>query len=92
MDHEEKFYFIDDLSVSEVPNLINIGLKFYNFHQHVASDIGVENSYPDASNIKAQTYLDKVADWTNEHEMKLNDKKSKYVYDFQFLQEISVQH
>ena len=79
LDPEEKFKFIDDLSIIEVLNLINIGLSSYNFHQHVASDIGIENSYLDASNIKAQTYLDKVADWTNEHEMKLNDKKSKYM-------------
>ena len=75
VDPEEKFKFIDDLSIIEVLNLINIGLSSYNFHQHVASDIGIENSYLDASNIKAQTYLDKVAEWTKEHEMKLNDKK-----------------
>ena len=79
VDPEEKFKFIDDLSLLEVLNLINIGLSSYNFHQHVASDIGIDNSYIDASNLKAQTHLDKVADWTNSHEMKLNTKKSKYM-------------
>ena len=77
IDPEEKFKFIDDLSIIEVLNLINIGQSSYNFH--VASDIGVENSYLDASNIKAQTYLDKIAEWTKENEMKLNDKKSKFM-------------
>ena len=39
--------FLDDLSILEILNLISIGLSSYNFHNHVASDIGVELSYLD---------------------------------------------
>ena len=74
---DEKFKFIDDLSILEVLNLITIGLSSYNFHQHVASDVGISQSYLDPSNIKSQSYLDKLVDWTNDKEMKLNAEKTK---------------
>ena len=63
---DEKFKFIDDLSILEVLNLITIGLSSYNFHQHVASDVGISQSYLDPSNIKSQSYLDNLVDWTND--------------------------
>ena len=47
LDEDEKYKFIDDLSILEILNLISIGLSSYNFHNHVASDIGVELSYLD---------------------------------------------
>ena len=37
---EEKFQFIDDLSILEVLNLVCSGLTAYNFKKHVVSDIG----------------------------------------------------
>ena len=76
---DEKFKFIDDLSILEVLNLITIGLSSYNFHQHVASDVGISQSYLDPSNIKSQSYLDNLVDWTNDKEMKLNAEKTKYM-------------
>ena len=44
---EEKYKFIDDLSILEVINLITCGLANYNFKQHVASDIGISHKYLD---------------------------------------------
>ena len=79
VDPEEKFKFIDNLSILEIINLISIGLSSYNCHTHVPSDIGVENAFLDGSNTKSQTYLDKVSEWTEDMEMKLNIKKSKYM-------------
>ena len=76
---EEKFKFIDDLSILEIVNLISIGLSSYNCRSHVPSDIGIDNLYLDKSNIKSQVYLDKVSAWTEDKEMKLNTGKTKYM-------------
>ena len=42
---EEKFKFIDDLSMLEIINLVSVGIASYNFKAHVASDIAVDNYY-----------------------------------------------
>ena len=56
----DKFKFIDDLSVLEMINLASQGLSSYNFKSHVASDINVEhNQFLPHSNFKSQVYLRK---------------------------------
>ena len=45
LDQDEKYKFIDDLSILEILNLISIAMSSYNFHKHVASDIAVGNDY-----------------------------------------------
>ena len=50
LNDDEKYKFIDDLSILEILNLISIGLSSYNFHNHVASDIGIEHIYLKISN------------------------------------------
>ena len=79
LDPEEKYKFIDDLSILEIVNLVSIGLASYNCHTHVPSDIGINNSYLDSSNIKSQQYLNKISKWTSDKEMKLNSDKTKYM-------------
>ena len=79
LDPDEKYKFIDDLSILEVINLITIGLSSYNSLNHVASDIGTEHSYLETSNLKSQIYLDKVSDWTRDQKMQLNTRKTKYM-------------
>ena len=37
--YDEKFKFIDDLSILEVINLVMSGISSYNFKNHIASDI-----------------------------------------------------
>ena len=56
LDPDEKFKFIDDLSILELINLISIGLASYNCKNHVPSDIATDNSYLDASDFKSQGY------------------------------------
>ena len=73
---EERFKFLDDLSVLEVINLLSIGISSYNIKQHVPSDIAVDNGYIDAKNLKSQQYLDAICTWTDKQKMKLNTKKS----------------
>ena len=77
---EDRFKFIDDLSVLEMINLISIGLSSYNCKLHVPSDINVEhNQYLPPQNFNSQETLQKISDWTDDHLMKLNPTKSKYM-------------
>ena len=79
LDLDEKYKFIDDLSILEIINLISIGLSSYNCRNHVPSDVGIDNKFLDKSNIESQTYLEKLSKWTDQKEMKLNTDKSKYM-------------
>ena len=74
---EMRFKFVDDLSVLEKLNLILVGLTSYNFKNHVASDIGIDQQYLPSMNIQSQNYLEEIENWTNENIMKLNVDKSK---------------
>ena len=84
-----KFKFVDDLSTLEKLNLILLGLSSYNFHNHVASDVGVEQKYLASENFSGQSDLNKIIQWTEENKMELNSKKSKvmifnFTKDYQF--------
>ena len=76
---EDRYKFIDDLSLLEIINLINIGLVTYDFKQHVSDSIKVGNKYLPPSNIKSQQNLQEIEKWTQEKKMKLNTNKSKYM-------------
>ena len=41
----KRFKWVDDVSLLEMMNVITAGISSYNFKNHVASDIGVNNSY-----------------------------------------------
>ena len=79
LDEEEKFKYIDDLSMLELVNLISIGIANHNFKVSVASDIGIGNKYLPPENIQSQTYIQNIEAWTHEKQMKLNVSKSKYM-------------
>ena len=66
---EEKYKFIDDLSVLEMINLVLSGVSSYNFKHHVASNIGIHGQYLPTSNIHSQTYLDKINQWTEDNQI-----------------------
>ena len=76
---EEKFKFIDDLSILELINLVMSGMSSYNFKQHVASDIGVHGQYLPPKNINSQEYMDRVCNWTDDMQMALNLTKTKFM-------------
>ena len=76
---KEKYKFIDDLSLLELLNLLMCGIASYNTKQHVPSDIGIEMEYIPADNLKNQDYLHKISEWTSQHQMKLNAKKTNYM-------------
>jgi hypothetical protein len=51
----------------------------YNFHHHVASDIGIDQQYLPADSYNTQDHLNFISNWTNENLMKLNEAKSNYM-------------
>ena len=86
---EMRFKFVDDLSMLEKINLIVTGLSSYNFKNHVASDIGIEDKFLHPSNCQSQENLNQIVNWTADNKMRLNKKKTEVMFfnftnDFQF--------
>ena len=54
-------------------------LTDYNFKQHIASDISIDQHFVPAASLTTQDTLDQIADWTDKNQMKLNEDKSKYM-------------
>ena len=79
LEEDEKFKFVDDLSILEIINLLSIGLANYNCHNQVPSDIGIDSFFLDSKNIRSQKHLDKIQEWTENKLMKLNTQKSNYM-------------
>ena len=77
--NEEKFKYIDDLSILELVNLFMSNMQLYNAKQQVPSDIGTEHQFIPGDCLKSQEYLKKLEEWTKEHQGKLNTKKSNYM-------------
>ena len=60
-DHVEenmRYKFVDELSILDKLNLIVLGLSSYNFKQHIASDIGINEKFLSPSNFGSQNNLD----------------------------------
>ena len=64
VDPEEKFKFVDDLSLLELLNLISIGMSCFNVKNSVPSDIPDHNGYISSDHLKTQEYLNQIAEWT----------------------------
>ena len=75
---EDRFKYIDDLSVLQIVCLTGL-LTDYNFHEHVASDIGLEEQFLPPDSNPAQTNLNFISNWTNENMMRLNEGKCNYM-------------
>jgi hypothetical protein len=78
VDADKRFKFVDDLSVLELVMLAGL-LTEYNFKQHVASDIGIDELYVPPTSIGTQDTLNKISDWTETNMMKLNKDKTNYM-------------
>ena len=72
------FKFIDDLSVLQLVLLTGL-LTEYNFHEHVASDIGIDQKYLPAVSYPTQDTTNYISNWTDDNLMKLNVAKSNYM-------------
>ena len=58
---ENRFKFIDDLTILEIVNLLTVGLSSYNVKQQVPSDVLKNNQYIDPASLKSQGYLDEIS-------------------------------
>ena len=75
---EDRFKFIDDLSILQLVLLSGL-LTEYNFHEHIASDIGIDQQFLPPSNYTAQANIDSIENWTRANLMKLNAAKCNYM-------------
>ena len=78
VDPEYRFKFVDDLTVLELVMLSSL-LTEYNFKQHIASDIGIDELYVPAASLQTQKNLDSISQWTADNLMQLNREKSNYM-------------
>ena len=80
---EDRFKFIDDLTILEIVNLISIGISSYNVKSQVPSDIATDDKFIPAENLESQKYLDQISMWTKNNKMKINENKSEImVFNF----------
>ena len=61
---EDRFKFVDDLTVLEVINLISIGIISYDILRQVPNDIQTHNQFVDNKKLLTQTYLNQINLWT----------------------------
>ena len=94
---EDRFKFIDDLTILEIVNLVTVGLTSFNLKQQIPNDIPLHNQYIPASNLKSQEWLDELNEWTVNQKMMVNIKKTKtmifnYTDNFQFMTRLMVEN
>ena len=75
----DRFRFVDDLSVLEIVNLLTVGLTSFNLKQNIPTDIPLHNQYIPAENLKSQEWLNKINEWTTNQQMQINDDKTKSI-------------
>ena len=78
VDPNDRFKYIDDLSILQLVILAGL-VKTYNFHEHVASDVGIDQVYLPASSYPTQSQLNSISEWTDTNLMRLNEAKSNYM-------------
>ena len=74
---EDKFKFVDDLTILEIVNLLTIGISTFHLKNQVPSDIPVHNQIIPAQNTQSQEWLNKINDWTTNQKMEINENKTK---------------
>ena len=89
VNEDEKYKFVDDLTVLEIIDLVSVGLTSYNVKQYIPSDVSVQNKFIPPQNLKSQEWLESINLWTENQKMKINSSKTKnmifnFTNDFQF--------
>ena len=77
--------------------MITCGISSYNFKQHVASDIGIDQNYLPSESLSMQSHLDTLVKWTYDNQMRVNEKKTKlmvinYTNKYQFATRLYMQN
>ena len=74
---DDRFKFVDDLTILEVINLLTIGLSSFYAKSQVPSDIPEHGQFVQSDNLKSQDYLNQINAWTEDHKMVISEKKTK---------------
>jgi hypothetical protein len=74
---EDRYKFVDDLSVLEIINLINIGLSSHNFKNQVPNDVPIHGQIIPSKNLRSQGYIEDISKWTKNQQMLISEKKTK---------------
>jgi hypothetical protein len=75
---EDQYKYCDDLSILELV-LVGEILTEYNFKEHVASDVGIDQKFLPPQQLRMQQHLNSVAEWTDNNLMRLNEDKTNYL-------------
>ena len=54
MQTEDRWNWVDDITIVKVVNMNTLGLSLYNFRQHVASDIPVHGQFENTDDMLTQ--------------------------------------
>ena len=74
---EDRFKFVDDLSILEIINLLNIGIASHNMKQQIPNDISGHGQIVPAIHLKSQKYIEEINKWTEKQEMVISESKTK---------------
>ena len=74
---ENRFKFVDDLTVLEKINLLITGLSSINCKMSVPNDLPIHNQFISPEHLKSQQYITEIKEWTDNQKMILNAKKTK---------------
>ena len=74
---DDRYKFVDDLTIMEKISLVNAGLATYNTKSHVPSHIADHNQIIPSEHLKSQQYMEDIKNWTDENKMKLNENKQR---------------
>ena len=76
---EDRFKFMDDLTILEVIQLLDVGLASYNLKAQVPSNIPTHDQLIRSEHLKTTKYLGDINNWTEKNLMKLNERKTKQI-------------
>ena len=68
---DDRFKYMDDLTMLEAVYLTNIGISTYNLKEHIPNNIPVHNNVIKSDKLKTQKYLDEIQGWTEKKKMVL---------------------
>ena len=92
---EDRFKFVDDLTILEIVNLVTIGISTFTLKHQVPNDLPQHNQIIPAENTKSQRWLNQINDWTVDQKMEINEKKTKtmlfnFTKKYQFTTKLSL--
>ena len=88
IEEEDKYQYVDDLSLLELIFLTDI-LMEYDFRTHVASDIGIDQRFVPPSLTKTQIFNEGISLWSEQNITRLNIDKSKYIIHTRMREDIA---